>query len=262
LRVALIVNPTAGSGSAGRVAPTIQRALERRGVEVTPCPTARPGDATRLASESRSRGFDCTVVVGGDGTLNEVCQAYLDERGRPLAGPPLGVIPSGTGGDFRKTLDLDTDLEHSVERLGLAASVADVQTLTAENFWAAFTTAHDQPLLNIREHPWLFAAARAVERLTPESREREPLASLASRLMSGMNAIIQRGQELGLIRVDLPSDLLVAWFRAIDGASDDWLLAQLTRPDAQITQDEIIYLARQTIAAIQQALTPPEQTSA
>jgi len=153
-------------------------------------------------------------------------------------------------------------VEHSVERLGLAASVADVQTLTAETFWAAFTTAHDQPLLNIREHPWLFAAARAVERLTPESREREPLASLASRLMSGMNAIIQRGQELGLIRVDLPSDLLVAWFRAIDGASDDWLLAQLTRPDAQITQDEIIYLARQTIAAIQQALTPPEQTSA
>src|SRR5215475_5511991 len=40
-------------------------------------------------------------------------------------------------------------VEHSVERLGLAASVADVQTLTAETFWAAFTTAHDQPLLNI-----------------------------------------------------------------------------------------------------------------
>jgi hypothetical protein len=110
--------------------------------------------------------------------------------------------------------------------------------------------------------PETFQAARAVERLTPESREREPLASLASRLMGGMNAIIQRGQELGLIRVDLPADVLVAWFRAIDGASDDWLLAQLTQPDPQITQETIAYLARQTIAAIQQALTPPAQGSA
>jgi YegS/Rv2252/BmrU family lipid kinase len=112
----LIVNPTAGSGSAGRVAPTVQRALERRGIQVTPCPTARPGDASRLAGECRKLGVDATVVVGGDGTLNEVVQAYVDERGEPLAGPPLGVIPSGTGGDFRKTLDLDRDLERSVER--------------------------------------------------------------------------------------------------------------------------------------------------
>ena len=111
------MNPTAGSGSAGRVAPTVQRALERRGAEVTLCPTSGPGDATRLAGESRTLGVDCTVVVGGDGTLNEVCQAYLDARGEPLAGPPVGVVPSGTGGDFRKTLELDTDLERSVERV-------------------------------------------------------------------------------------------------------------------------------------------------
>jgi AcrR family transcriptional regulator len=152
-------------------------------------------------------------------------------------------------------------VEYSVERLGLAASTEDIQTLTAENFWTTFAEAHDQPLLHVREHPWLFAAARAVERLTPESREHEPLASLASQLMSGMNAIIQRGQELGLIRVDLPADLLVAWFRAIDGASDDWLLARLTQPDAQIDDVAIQHLARQTVSAIRQALTPPAQIS-
>ena len=116
MHVALIVNPTAGSGSAGRVAPIVQRALERRGLKVTPCLTARPGDASRLANECRTLGVDATVVVGGDGTLNEVVQAYLDERGEPREGPPLGVIPSGTGGDFRKTLELDRDLERSVER--------------------------------------------------------------------------------------------------------------------------------------------------
>jgi AcrR family transcriptional regulator len=152
-------------------------------------------------------------------------------------------------------------VENSVARLGLAASLEDIQTLTAENFWATFATAHDQPLLHASEHPWLFAAARAVERLTPESREREPLATLAARLMSGMNAMIQRGQQLGLIRTDLPKDLLVAWFRAIDGASDDWLLARITQSDTQIDQAAILHLARQTVAAIRQALTPLARAS-
>jgi AcrR family transcriptional regulator len=148
-------------------------------------------------------------------------------------------------------------VEYSVERLGLAASVEDIQALTAENFWSAFAAAHDEPLLHVREHPWLFAAARAVERLTPESREREPLATLAARLMSGMNAMIQRGQELGLIRVDLPAELLVAWFRALDGASDDWLLRRQTQSKAQIDRATIQHLARQTVAAIRQTLRPP-----
>jgi AcrR family transcriptional regulator len=151
-------------------------------------------------------------------------------------------------------------VEYSVDRLGLATPVADIEALTAENFWAAFAAAHDQPLLHVREHPWLFATARAVERLTPQSREREPLATLASRLMGGMSAIIQRGQQLGLIRMDLPVDLLAAWFRAIDGASDDWLLARVTHPDTRIDQAAIMHLAEQTVAAIRQALTPPEQS--
>jgi AcrR family transcriptional regulator len=150
-------------------------------------------------------------------------------------------------------------VEYSVDRLGLATPVADIEALTAENFWAAFAAAHDQPLLHVREQPWLFATARAVERLTPESREREPLATLAARLMGGMSAIIQRGQQLGLIRMDLPADLLAAWFRAIDGASDDWLLARVTHPDTQIDQAAITHLAEQTVAAIRQALTPPEK---
>lgn len=117
MKVALIVNPTAGSGSAGRAAPKVQAALERHGATVTLGATKQPGDATRLAREFRDAGVDCTVVMGGDGTLNEVSQAYIDERGEPIAGPPLGLVPSGTGGDFRKTLGIGTDLEANVEHL-------------------------------------------------------------------------------------------------------------------------------------------------
>ncbi len=58
--------------------------------------------------------------MGGDGTLNEVSQGYLDVDGQPLAGPDLALIPSGTGGDFRKTFALGATLEEAVERLATA----------------------------------------------------------------------------------------------------------------------------------------------
>jgi diacylglycerol kinase (ATP) len=44
----------------------------------------------------------------------------LDPEGQPLAGPDLALIPSGTGGDFRKTFALGDTLEEAVERLATA----------------------------------------------------------------------------------------------------------------------------------------------
>jgi diacylglycerol kinase (ATP) len=55
-------------------------------------------------------------VLGGDGTLNEVSQAYLDPDGSPVSGPPIALVPSGTGGDFARVCGLkDGDLASAVE---------------------------------------------------------------------------------------------------------------------------------------------------
>jgi AcrR family transcriptional regulator len=143
-------------------------------------------------------------------------------------------------------------VEYCVDRLQLSASGVDVTTLTAETFWGRLTELHSQPLLRAQQQPWLFAAARAVNRLPPEMLEREPLASLAQRLMAGMGTMIKRGQELGLIRSDLPDELLFAWFKALDEASDDWLLAHLD----QLDQAAIVHVSQQTMAALQRALAP------
>jgi len=144
-----------------------------------------------------------------------------------------------------------------LDRLQLAPAREELSSLTAETFWPAIANTHDQPLLHAQQDPWLFGAVRAAERLTPESLQRESLAqltrSLTQYMMIGMSTTITRGQELGLIRTDLPDELLMAWFRAIDGASDDWLLAHLDHLD----QEAITHIARQTIATIQQALAPP-----
>lgn len=117
MKVALIVNPAAAGGAGARAAPAAQRALERGGANVVIHATRGPGDARRLAELCRDEGADVIGVVGGDGSLNEVSQAYLDERGEPRPGPALALLPFGTGGDFRKTLGLGTSLDEAVERL-------------------------------------------------------------------------------------------------------------------------------------------------
>lgn len=117
MKVALIVNPTAGSGAGGRIGPQVLRALEGRGTSATLHETRAPGDATRFSRASRDDGVDTIAVVGGDGTLNEVVQAYVDSQGRPLAGPALAIIPAGTGSDFQKTLGIGSRVEEAIERL-------------------------------------------------------------------------------------------------------------------------------------------------
>lgn len=146
-----------------------------------------------------------------------------------------------------------TVVAYAVERLELAPAGDMLASLTAETFWQAMAEARDQPLLHAQQQPWLLGAARAVERLTQDSLRHASLAQLAHYLITELTTLIQRGQDLGLIRTDLPQDLLVAWFRAFDGATDDWLAAHLDELD----QEAIHRISRDTTWAIQQVLAPP-----
>ncbi|MET0794660.1 MAG: diacylglycerol kinase family protein [Polyangiaceae bacterium] len=120
MKLRVISNPTAGSGSAQRRLPELKRLLENRGIQAEFVETRAPGDATRLVHEARGDGVECLLVMGGDGTLNEVSQGYIDAHGEPLPGPDIALAPSGTGGDFRKTFGLGSTLEEAVERLTTA----------------------------------------------------------------------------------------------------------------------------------------------
>jgi diacylglycerol kinase (ATP) len=117
VKVALIVNPTAGSGAGRRLGPLVARALEARGQSAAVYETREPGDARRLARKCRDERVDTIAVVGGDGTMNEVVQAYVESDGRALAGPALALVPAGTGSDFQKTLGIGPELDDAVERL-------------------------------------------------------------------------------------------------------------------------------------------------
>jgi len=109
-RTVLIVNPMSQGGRLGKrwaeISDTIGRAFPYDEVF-----TEGPGDATRLTRDALRAGMERVVALGGDGTINEVVNGFFDEHARPIApDASFAVIPFGTGGDFRRTLQLPTQL--------------------------------------------------------------------------------------------------------------------------------------------------------
>ncbi len=117
MKTFFVVNPKSANGTTGKrwgeLAATIARTLSDFGVEFT----QKPMDATRITTTALKAGFECIVAVGGDGTINEVTNGFF-EGGKALnPNAALGVLPRGTGGDFRRSFDWDTDFDAAVKRL-------------------------------------------------------------------------------------------------------------------------------------------------
>ncbi len=154
---------------------------------------------------------------------------------------------------FEDKVDLFfTVVQYCNERLKLIDLEFDLAALTAETFWPTFAELHRQPLLRSFEQPWLFAAIRAAGRLSPTTLEREPLATLAKQIVNWVMAIVKRGQELDVVRTDLPDELIFAWLQALDDASDSWLIAHWGHLD----HENIRSISDQTVDAMRRTLDP------
>ncbi len=115
MRVRLIVNPSAGGGTARAKLHAITAEFSRAGASCEVTETTRPGHATELARECED--VDVIAAMGGDGTFHEVAQAFVDDQGRSVGGPELGLIPNGTGGDLRRSFGLSLDPVAAVQRI-------------------------------------------------------------------------------------------------------------------------------------------------
>lgn len=65
--------------------------------------TKGPGDATVLAREAASQGFDAVLACGGDGTVNEVATGLI---GTATA---LGILPNGSGNGLARHIEIPVD---------------------------------------------------------------------------------------------------------------------------------------------------------
>ena len=114
------MNPAAAGGTTGKRWPEIAHRAAQRGLDGDALISERPGQLTTLAADAVAGGATRLVVVGGDGSVNEVVNGIADAHGVELA-----VIPRGTGWDFVRTFDIPRDLDAAVD-VALTGSVREI----------------------------------------------------------------------------------------------------------------------------------------
>ena len=113
--VLFIVNPSAAAGSAGREWAAIESWLPSTGIKYESALTTGPLEATALAERAVRESRPVVVAVGGDGTLNEVVNGFF-HNGAPIPSTTkLAMLPLGTGGDFRRTLNIPLDHRAAIQ---------------------------------------------------------------------------------------------------------------------------------------------------
>jgi YegS/Rv2252/BmrU family lipid kinase len=116
-----VVNPRSGGGDTGRRWGRLEAEARAGFGDVSVGLTSRPMEAMELARSALLAGHRTILAVGGDGTLNEVVNGFFHEDGSLVApGACIGLLPNGTGGDFRRTLGLPEDFAAVVRRLAAA----------------------------------------------------------------------------------------------------------------------------------------------
>ena len=102
----VVVNPVSGGGKGLEDFPRISHLLRENGIEHDPAFTEHRYHATELAVEAVNRGYRKIIVVGGDGTLNEVVNGLFLQKQCEPKGVLLAVIAVGTGNDWVRTFGI------------------------------------------------------------------------------------------------------------------------------------------------------------
>ena len=111
-----IVNPIAGRGRRARA--IVEKALRAAGIDPILHETRAKGHGFELALQALETGATCVIAAGGDGTLNEVAGALVDNR------VPLGVIPMGSGNAFARAWKISLNPSNACHQLVSSAILA------------------------------------------------------------------------------------------------------------------------------------------
>lgn len=117
MKTFLVVNPRSANGQTGKRWAELSAQVTRALGEFGHAFTSGGMDAARIARQAIEEGYESIVAVGGDGTLNEVTNGFFRDGKAINPNAALGLIPRGTGGDFRRTFGWDQELSSSLERL-------------------------------------------------------------------------------------------------------------------------------------------------
>jgi len=104
-----IVNPIAGTAHSKPIEMRIRQWLVNNGATCEIVLTEYRGHGSLIAKEALQKGYNHFVVVGGDGTLNEVGSQLLNHPEVSLA-----IVPKGSGNGLSRHLKLPMNTEYAL----------------------------------------------------------------------------------------------------------------------------------------------------
>ncbi len=108
-----IINPNSCSGAANEVWKSLEMILNSKKIDHQAYFTRYPRDARKYTRRLTADGTQKTlVVVGGDGTLNEVVNGICD-----FDTVTLGFIPAGSSNDFARALGVPSDPKEALNTI-------------------------------------------------------------------------------------------------------------------------------------------------
>src|SRR5437660_11187559 len=109
----VIVNPASADGATRENWPKIASDLRTNFGAFTVSFTEAVGHARELAAEAAKQGTQLIIACGGDGTISEVANGIIESNKEV----ELGILPGGTGSDFRRTLKMPTNIAAAARAL-------------------------------------------------------------------------------------------------------------------------------------------------
>lgn len=123
LKTQVIVNPESNRGRTRKRWGEIRDGLKSFIREFKFEFTEKPLQATELARKAIKEGTDLVIGVGGDGTMNEIANGFFEDRRIINPEATLGIVPSGTGCDLTKSLNIPAGLKDALKVIREAPSV-------------------------------------------------------------------------------------------------------------------------------------------
>ncbi len=122
LKTQVIVNPESNKGKTRKKWKDIQEALKSFLKEFKCEFTEKPFQAIEISRAAIKEGTELVVGVGGDGTMNEIANGFYENREIINPETALGVVPSGTGCDFTRSLNIPLGLKNALKVITQAPS--------------------------------------------------------------------------------------------------------------------------------------------
>ncbi|MEZ5198598.1 MAG: diacylglycerol kinase family lipid kinase [Bacteroidales bacterium] len=142
----VIVNPNAGIGRGKKDWEQIKDLLLKKDVNFDTQFTTHKEHAIAITTRFIKKGYRKFIVVGGDGTLNEVVNGIFFQKNVATVEFTIGMIPIGTGNDWCRTFNIPFDYEKAIGIIDKAMTF--VQDVGKVNYYSS-TTAKRRYFVNV-----------------------------------------------------------------------------------------------------------------